>query len=112
MRSSSVWVSVIGLYIPRQEASRALQVAWTIRKLLFSVLALAALALTAPVPAGAQEAARDPSSFDATKAHASVEFTSPTTTTQSGRRAWSTGSKRRKFMLVGPPWVLKTTGGS
>jgi membrane-bound serine protease (ClpP class) len=35
---------------------RALQVAWTIRKLLFSVLALAFVALCAPVPAGAQDA--------------------------------------------------------
>lgn len=35
---------------------RALQVAWTIRKLLLSVLALVAVSLCAPVPAGAQEA--------------------------------------------------------
>jgi membrane-bound serine protease (ClpP class) len=35
---------------------RALQVAWTIRKLLLSVLALVAVALCAPIPARAQEA--------------------------------------------------------
>ncbi|HWI03223.1 MAG TPA: NfeD family protein [Acidimicrobiales bacterium] len=43
--------------LTRQEPFRALQVAWTIRKLLFSMLALVAVALVAPVPAGAQEAA-------------------------------------------------------
>jgi membrane-bound serine protease (ClpP class) len=45
------------VYLPRPEAIRALQVAWTIRKLLFSLLALLAVALAAPVPARAQEAA-------------------------------------------------------
>jgi membrane-bound serine protease (ClpP class) len=46
----------ISTCLPRQGAVRALQVAWTIRKLLLSLLALVAVALCAPIPAGAQEA--------------------------------------------------------
>ncbi|MDP1804097.1 MAG: NfeD family protein [Acidimicrobiales bacterium] len=47
---------VTDLCLPRQEAFRALQVSCTIRRLLFSVLALTFIALGAPIHAGAQEA--------------------------------------------------------
>src|ERR1700704_5866197 len=41
-----------------------------------------------------------PASFDATSAHAKVEFTSPTTSSASGFSSTSTGSNRRMISAV------------
>ena len=45
----------------------------------------------------------------ATRAQASVEFTSPTTTTTSGRCSSSTGSKRRMISAVCRAWEAEPT---
>ena len=53
-------------------------------------------------------AVRTPS-FEATSVAAIVEFTSPTTTSQSGRKARRTGSKRRRISAVCAAWLPEPT---
>ena len=48
-------------------------------------------------------------SFEATSVQAMVEFTSPTTTTQSGAKAVSTGSNRIMIWAVCPAWLPEPT---